>query len=319
MPVNRCAKLLLGTVVVLVASLCVVLEFGDFLGTPSLFSWEKLESVLMNNENHGMNVLLESRHLKELPTNPYQEDGQEESTELGQQAHVTKSPQKIEHHHFLEPRQTKPLSIASIPGPPPNLPWMQKGLKVTPYTLMNLAWVKELWIFLNTKVDSSQPVAITASNYEYQSSLLNWLVHALVQLEVKNVLILSMDRDMHDLLQAKDISSLYVPHQDLSRVQENSWNTGLLRVEVARLVVMRLLNSWGYDVLNYDNDAFILKNPQELFDLYPDSHVIGSESFMPTQLHAKWGVTLCMGTVLIRASPETGTISPHFHSYILSQ
>ncbi len=56
----------------------------------------------------------------------------------------------------------------------------------------------------------------------------------------------------------------------------------------------------------YDSDAFILKNPQELFDLYPGSHVIGSESYMPFDLHKKWGVTLCMGVVLIRASSETG-------------
>ena len=306
-PVNSWVKLLLGTVVILVATICVTFEFGDFLGAPDFFNWERLESVIMKNENHGMNILLESRHLKELPTNPYQNDSQGKSTEHGQQANTTESLQKMEHHHFLEPTETKQLPIPPIPGPPPNLPWMQKGLKVTPYTLMSLAWVKELWYFLNTKVDSSLPVVITASNYEYRSSLLNWLVHALVQLEVKNVLVLSMDKEMHDLLQAKDISSLYVPHHDLSQVRGNSWNTGLLHVEIARLVVMRLLNRWGYDVLNYDNDAFILRNPQELFDLYPNSHVIGSESFMPKKLHAKWGVTLCMGTILMRASPESGT------------
>ena len=200
------------------------------------------------------------------------------------------------------------VSSSPIWKKPPNLPWVHKELRVDPDSLMSLSWVKDLQTFLLSKVDGKWPIALVSSNMAYRASLLNWLVHALVRLgddTIKNVLVISMDKELHKILQERTLPSLLIPPSTLSKVRRNQWRE-VREVEVARLIVMRLVNLWGYDVVNYDNDAIVLKNPQSLYDLHPDSDLIGSESFMPIDLHKRWGVTLCMGTVLLRASTATG-------------
>ncbi len=202
-------------------------------------------------------------------------------------------------------KATPNIMSASMPRtPPPNLPWELRLLKITPITLMKQSWVRKLWIFLHTKIDTQVPIAITTSSVSFQSSLLNWLANALVKTDekdrLKNILILSLDEKLHSFLRTRNFSSLYLPPF------AGSQKEGINYVEIARLLTMRIINFWGYDVINYDSDAFILKNPQSLFDQYPESHVIGSEAYMPWDLHDKWGVTLCMGVVHIKASPETG-------------
>ena len=288
--VNTSIRLLLKVCIVFIAALCVVIKLSDSLITPTFFVGRRNSVLTTANEQHNPD-LQETKLLRKL-------------------SELSEYPDNVQQADIsLEQFNNKHLAVPPIPSPPPNLPWNQTELRVTAKTLMHLPWVKQLWIFLNTEVDSALPIAITTSNILYRSSLLNWLAHALIRLgdnSLKNVLVLSMDKEIHSLLQAKNIPSLFVTHKDLSRVRDGTKGTGIVRAEIARLIVMRLVNSWGYDVINYDNDAFVLKNPQEVFDLYPDSHVIGSESFMPYELHDKWGVTLCMGVVLIRASPETG-------------
>lgn len=215
------------------------------------------------------------------------------TTESDGQIHKERTEQNTSKNSFLMPQT-----------PPPNLPWNKKDLNINPTSLMNQPWVRQLWEFLQTKIDKQFPIVITSSSFSYQSSLLNWLAQALVRTEekdsLKNILILSLDKKLHSFLSAKNFSSLYLPPFFGSR------NEGILCIEIARLITMRLINFWGYNVINYDSDAYILKNPQSLFELYPESHVIGSESYMPHDLHDKWGVTLCMGVVYIKASPETG-------------
>ncbi len=218
--------------------------------------------------------------------------------------------------HVLVPQQQTIKSESNFPMPqkvPPNLPWGKKDkVKVTPKSILKQPWVGKLWTFLHTKIDMQFPVVITTSSFSYQPSLLNWLAHALITTDsVKNILILSLDEKLHSFLLKKKFSSLYLPPF------VGSQKEGIFCVEIARLLVMRLINFWGYDVINYDSDAFILKNPQSLFDLYPESHVIGSESYMPRDLHDKWGVTLCMGVAYIKASPETGKCTRYTSDIIM--
>ena len=297
--VSTCIKLLLKVCMVLVATFCVIIKLSDFLPTPSSFVGRRNSVVTTASEPYNLD--LQENRLKHKLSELFKYSNNMKQARIS-----------------LGLTNNKPLALPPIPDPPPNLPWNQTELRVTTKTLMHLPWVKQLWILLNTEVDSALPIAITSTNYLYRSSLLNWLAHALIRLgdkSLKNVLVLSMDKEIHNLLQAKNMPSLFVAHKDLSKVKDGTKVTDIIRAEITRLVVMRLINSWGYDVINYDNDAFVLKNPQELFNLYPDSHVIGSESFMPFDLHAKWGVTLCMGVVLVRASPETGICHRQLHAY----
>ena len=39
---------------------------------------------------------------------------------------------------------------------------------------------------------------------------------------------------------------------------------------------MMTVTSWGYDVVQYDADALILRNPSELFERHPDSDILAS-------------------------------------------
>ena len=285
-------KLLLGTVILTVAGICAVVPVTQFLPAFS-FHMRSSVRILGRDTSHVLPGIVQ---LTKLP------------------ARVIKL-RKQSYSRTMANTDNKKATLSGskpIPGPPPNLPWSQDDLKVTSNTLMHLPWVKDLWAFLNNGIDSTRPIAITTSNYEFLSTLINWLAHAMVHLRdhsIKNLLVISMDNKIHELLKSKNISSLYLPHENLIvSIHSGQRHPGLLQVMISRLIVMRLINYWGFDVINYDNDAFVLKNPQEFFDLYPNSHVIGSEANNPPELHDKWGVTLCMGVILIRASPETGEL-----------
>ena len=69
---------------------------------------------------------------------------------------------------------------------------------------------------------------------------------------------------------------------------------------------MRILNHWGYDVANYDSDALILKNPEPRYNELRDCHLIGSVGHFPQKMNKEWGTAICIGVVMIRASPVTG-------------
>ena len=66
------------------------------------------------------------------------------------------------------------------------------------------------------------------------------------------------------------------------------------------------MNHWNYDVVMYDSDAVILKNPQPLFDANPDAELIGSSGKGPDSVGHIWGRTICTGVLLMRCSPSLG-------------
>ena len=49
--------------------------------------------------------------------------------------------------------------------------------------------------------------------------------------------------------------------------------------------MIRLLNSWKYNVLIMDSDALILKDIQSLLDYFDNSDIIASTGFYPGTLH----------------------------------
>ena len=80
------------------------------------------------------------------------------------------------------------------------------------------------------------------------------------------------------------------------------------QVHVVRLAVLRLLNHYGYDVINYDCDAIPLRNPQPVFDEYTDTDLIGTFGKGPESLYKRWGVTLNTGVMVMRATPNMGEL-----------
>ena len=205
---------------------------------------------------------------------------------------------------------------------PSSLPWYQSDVKVKPEQIMQFRWVRKLWSFVTT-VDCRFPIAIVASNSKYTDALLNWLIASVVKLKdpIKNILVLSLDSSLQNLLRMRRIDFLYVLPSTLANIK-HSKHEAIKQVEVVRLTVMRILNHWGFDVVNYDSDAVILRNPQPIYDRYPGSDVIGSAGTFPNEIYIKWGVTVCMGVVMIRATNRTGIqcfswcIHPRVHGEI---
>ena len=198
---------------------------------------------------------------------------------------------------------------------PPNFPWSQRAIKAEMNKPLTLDWVKALKSYVTDSADTRFPIALVTSNFDYRAALLNWLILSLVQLQdpIKNVLVLSLDTELDDLLTMRNISSIYVPQ--MATIVKNRF-LNIRRVEVARLFAMRLLTHWGHSVVNYDCDALLLRNPQPLFDRHPNSQVIAGAGSMPRNLNEKWGFVLCMGAVLFRPSEQTGTQS-HVRTWLI--
>ena len=169
------------------------------------------------------------------------------------------------------------------------------------------AWVDELKAFLMT-LNSSLPnsrrqVNVVTGDSRYLPVLLNWLIMSQVRLNppLENILIVALDWPLHHLLYSRRIPHVYA--EPSSVLDVGAEYIEFSEIWIIRCIVLRLLNHWGYDVVNYDVDAIPLKNSDLLFDRYPDSDIVASSGTYPEAVGSKWGnQTLCMGVVLFRAS-----------------
>ena len=188
----------------------------------------------------------------------------------------------------------KPLGVIK------QTPWAQKLQDI----LANMTFQ----IKSGSPVDLRQPhrqVTVVFSDVKYASSLLNWLVSALVMTSppLKNIIVISLDEELQALLDNKDIASVHVNPETVTcgRIKRK-----VSRVWITRCVVYMLLNHWGYDVMAYDTDAIVLRNVQDILDSFGESDIIGSAGSYPFNLGAEWGQTLCMGVVLFKSTRQTG-------------
>lgn len=152
----------------------------------------------------------------------------------------------------------------------------------------------------------SKRINMVTSNSIYQDVLLNWLISAAVrsQLPLQSILVISLSQSLHTKLVERKIPSVYIPYFSLLRRGIN-FTQDFEKVMMLRLAVMRLLNHWGFDVHNYDTDAVLLKDPQPLYDRFAESDIIGSVGKIPRNLMAFWGITVCIGVVILKSNPHT--------------
>lgn len=148
-------------------------------------------------------------------------------------------------------------------------------------------------------------VTVVVSDVKYAPSLLNWLVAAQVKTSppIENIIVISFDKTLQALMDKKEIRSVYVNPDTVTCGQVRRRTS---RIWIARCVIFRLLNHWGYDVMVYDTDAIVLRNLQDILNAHAESDIVGSAGQYPFPLGAKWGQTLCMGTVLFRSTRKTG-------------
>lgn len=168
------------------------------------------------------------------------------------------------------------------------------------------SWVTDLRYYLST-YNYSREISLVTSNFKYTDVLLNWLIAATVKSEIpiKSILVISLDATIHRLMLAKQFRSILVPPWTLI-VKGVNFSQPFEEVMMTRLAVMRIINHFGYDFVMYDSDAVILKDPQPLYDALPHEDIIGSVGKIPYDLAAAWGITICIGVVLVRSSPKTG-------------
>lgn len=184
------------------------------------------------------------------------------------------------------------------------------------YELIQRDWMEKLrdYLYQIPPNSTKSHISIVACDSKFKDVLLNWLISAMVttQPPLSHILIFALDRPLHSVLVEHGFDSVLVDPQDLLsasmlRGVEGSIRKAFYIVMVLRLTAMRLMNHWGYGVANYDTDAIILKNPEQLF--YVDlssSDLIGSRGKFPVSVRAVFGFTLCAGVFMVKSTPEIG-------------
>ena len=170
--------------------------------------------------------------------------------------------------------------------------------------ILNADWVHQLKDYL-TSINPAHSLTITVATKSFIPNLLNWLIaaHRLTEPPIENVLVLAFDKAVFSLLSVRKIPCVYIPYNSVLKKLKK----GVSMVWMTRLAVIRLLNHWGFDVLQLDTDAVPLKNPHLVFDGYSDYDVVTARGVLPFELgRGPWGFTLCMGAALLRGTQKMG-------------
>lgn len=170
--------------------------------------------------------------------------------------------------------------------------------------ILSSPWVAKLRGILK-KVSTKKQVSVVFSNSDYLESVLNWLIAAMVRADppVTNVVVFCLDHVVFKTLDERNIPSVYIDPKtvvNLTKLEEVNV------IWMVRIVIFRLVNYLGYDVVSYDADAIILRNPDELFAEHQFSDVVSAAGKFPYALGRSWGFTACLGVILLRSNPRTG-------------
>ena len=174
-------------------------------------------------------------------------------------------------------------------------------------SIINSKWFMHLRDILSNW--PSRYVLTLSSNSAYKEVLLNWLISAVVNAQVilDNVLVMAFDEEVYQFVAERGITSVHIPFEDILSVDVvNLRGPSFRKVMTTRLAVIRLINYWGFDVVQFDSDAIVLRNPLSLFELHQDSNIVSSLGIFPHELGAEWGATMCAGLVMFRNTRQTG-------------
>lgn len=177
------------------------------------------------------------------------------------------------------------------------------------------SWMISLHSYLRNRDPSANYIYLVTSNFKYIDVLLNWLISAVVRsnVPIHQILIISMDYATYSLLHKRKFHSLFISPSSIFSPGYN-FSEPFEEVMMLRLTLMRIINHFGVGVAMLDTDAVMLRNPKYLFAEHAEADIVGSVGTIPDDLFAEWGVTICIGMVLVRSSKETGERS--FKRYI---
>lgn len=216
--------------------------------------------------------------------------------------------------YIRSPEQQKEVAALTISDTKPHLgnfsvPWAD-GYSVDYFH--GSTWFQSLLKFTRS-FDHSEPIVTVCADTAFIDGLLNWLVSTVVLLKqpLKNILVVTNRAKVCSLLESHKLptkclklsADSVLSGEGMNRVKGHQFSQLL----VVRMSVMRILNRLGYDVLNLDTDAIVLKNPISVLESNRDSDVVGTfGGQLPKWLFKKWGLVVCMGTVMVRSTPATG-------------
>lgn len=209
----------------------------------------------------------------------------------------------------VPPPSTQPVSLPSLPTVHPTiLPkraihFSRHEMLKSTNVILGAPWVSTLKKMLDLPGAGKQVVVVFGTS-NYLESVLNWLVAATVRLEppLENVIVFCLDLKIFNALTSRKIPAIFV---DPKTVVNVAW-VQMQQIWLVRMVVYRLINYLGHDVMAYDSDAIVLRNPQKLLERHQDSDIISSPGTFPPKMGRVWGFTACMGVILVRSSPRTG-------------
>lgn len=205
---------------------------------------------------------------------------------------------------FASPR---PLSVATHSHhavSPPHMKLFDNRVLRSTDQVLKSPWAVKLKDMLGV---TKKLVSAVFTNSAYMESALNWLVAAKVRLDppLDDIIVFCMDRRVFSILNELEIPSIYIDPRTV--INLNVLHDKFRVIYITRLAVYRLINYFGHDVMAYDSDAIVLRDPKELFDAHQDSDIVASAGKFPGVLGRVWGFTACMGAILFRSTPRTGT------------
>ena len=175
--------------------------------------------------------------------------------------------------------------------------------------ILSAPWIAELRHMLDTmssqRGTGKQTVSIVFADLSYLESVLNWLIAARVRLDppLANTIVFCLSEPLYKILHARDIPAIYIDPETVTNTNQILFK---YTVWMVRFIVYRLLNYLGHNIVSYDADAIVLRNPQKLFEEHQYSDVISSAGKFPFSLSRSWGFTACMGVILFRSTPRMG-------------
>ena len=198
-----------------------------------------------------------------------------------------------------------------VPPLPQSLPYATYLKSV--HDIQHAMWTTQLYVFLKSLNHSISPhVNMVFGDSNHLELVLNWIIAAHLRLNppLHNIMVLSVDQPLCDFLASKklQVTCIAVPSESiLASTLNATYQQGIK----SRLVVLRVMSFWGYDVASYDSDAILLRNPQHLIDSYPNVQVLGGASYTPQAFAEPRGIVrfaVCGGTLIVRSHPSTGTV-----------
>ena len=180
-------------------------------------------------------------------------------------------------------------------------------------TVLGLHWVQELKSIVTTAKLSTctSPLSIVASDSRYSEVLFNWLLFAVVKVSIPqdSIVIVSLDETLYDFLKMRNFTTIHVDAQTLFKGRILTDVYRYAQILMSRMSVLRLINHFGHDVIHYDPDAILLKDPWSLFYNHNcESDIVAGRGRYPFEINEEFGVTMCMGFAFFRSSPVTGII-----------